>query len=196
MLTVTIAGKQYWNPNTEEFEYTKPVELRLEHSLLSLAKWESNWHIPFLTELERLTPEQQLDYVRCMNVASGTDPAVYKRLTREQWKAINTYMDDPMTATWFHGEPRPNEPRTGTAQRPKRRPPRSGMTTTAEVIYAQMFALGIPKECEKWHLNRLLTLIRVCQEMNAPPKKMKPGERMAQQRLLNEQRRAKLHSKG
>lgn len=196
MLTVTIAGKQYWNPNTEEFEYTKPVELRLEHSLLSLAKWESNWHIPFLTELERLTPEQQLDYVRCMNVASGTDPAVYKRLTREQWKAINTYMDDPMTATWFHGEPRPNEPRTGTAQQPKRRPPRSGMTTTAEVIYAQMFALGIPKECEKWHLNRLLTLIRVCQEMNAPPKKMKPGERMAQQRLLNEQRRAKLHSKG
>lgn len=105
-------------------------------------------------------------------------------------------MDDPMTATWFAGEPKPNEPRNKNTPRPKRRPPRGGTTTTAEVLYAQMFALGIPKECEKWHLNRLLTLIRVSQEMNAPQKKMTPGERMSQQRALNAQRRAKLHTRG
>lgn len=195
MLKLTVAGEQSWNPRTEEFEYTKPVELRLEHSLLSLAKWESKWHVPFLTSSGNMTREQQLDYIRCMTVTQGTDPAVYRKLTREQLTAINEYMDDPMTATWFAGEPKPNEPKDKRTARPKRRPPRGG-TTTAEVLYAQMFALGIPKECEKWHLNRLLTLIRVGQEMNAPQKKMSPGERMSQQRALNAQRKAKMHTRG
>lgn len=195
MLKLTVAGEQSWNPRTEEFEYTKPVELRLEHSLLSLAKWESKWHVPFLTSSGNMTREQQLDYIRCMTVTQGTDPAVYRKLTREQLTAINEYMDDPMTATWFAGEPKPNEPKDKRTARPKRRPPR-GETTTAEVLYAQMFALGIPKECEKWHLNRLLTLIRVGQEMNAPQKKMTPGERMSQQRALNAQRKAKMHTRG
>lgn len=195
MLKLTVAGEQSWNPRTEEFEYTKPVELRLEHSLLSLAKWESKWHVPFLTSSGNMTREQQLDYIRCMTVTQGTDPAVYRKLTREQLTAINEYMDDPMTATWFAGEPKPNEPKDKRIARPKRRPPRGG-TTTAEVLYAQMFALGIPKECEKWHLNRLLTLIRVGQEMNAPQKKMSPGERMSQQRALNAQRKAKMHTRG
>lgn len=195
MLKLTVAGEQSWNPRTEEFEYAKPVELRLEHSLLSLAKWESKWHVPFLTSSGNMTREQQLDYIRCMTVTQGTDPAVYRKLTREQLTAINEYMDDPMTATWFAGEPKPNEPKDKRTARPKRRPPR-GETTTAEVLYAQMFALGIPKECEKWHLNRLLTLIRVGQEMNAPQKKMTPGERMSQQRALNAQRKAKMHTRG
>ena len=197
MLTIVIPGVQSWNPNTSEFQYTKPVELKLEHSLLSLAKWESNWHIPFFSSSAQMTPEQQLDYLRCMTVTQGVDPAVYKRLTRENWNAINRYMDDPMTATWFRGEPKPNEPKTKTnTPRPHARPRRGGTETTAEVLYAQMFQLGIPKECEKWHLNRLLTLLRVCQEANTPPKKMSRGEAMAQQRMLNAQRRARLNSKG
>lgn len=196
MLKLTVAGEQSWNPRTEEFEYTKPVELRLEHSLLSLAKWESKWHVPFLTSSGSMTREQQLDYIRCMTVTQGTDPAIYRKLTREQLTAINEYMDDPMTATWFAGEPKPNEPKDKRTTRPKRRPPSGGTITTAEVLYAQMFALGIPKECEKWHLNRLLTLIRVGQEMNAPQKKMTPGERMSQQRALNAQRKAKMHTRG
>jgi hypothetical protein len=196
MLKLTVAGEQSWNPRTEEFEYAKPVELRLEHSLLSLAKWESKWHVPFLTSSGNMTREQQLDYISCMTVTQGTDPAVYRKLTREQLTAINEYMDDPMTATWFAGEPKPNEPKDKRTARPKRRPPHGGTTTTAEVLYAQMFALGIPKECEKWHLNRLLTLIRVGQEMNAPQKKMTPGERMSQQRALNAQRKAKMHTRG
>lgn len=196
MLTLKIPGEQEWDARKEEFCYTKPVELRLEHSLLSLAKWESNWHIPFLTSAGGMTAEQQMDYIRCMTVTQGVDPAVYRRLTREQLMAINQYIDDPMTATWFHGEARPNEPRTGAKARPRPHPRRGGTVATAEVLYGQMFALGIPKECEKWHLNRLLTLLRVMQESQMPAKKMTPGERMAQQRMLNEQRKAKWKTRG
>lgn len=196
MLTLRIEGEQEWDAGKEEFCYEKPAELRLEHSLLSLAKWESKWHIPFLTNAGSMTAAQQMDYIRCMTVTQGADPGVYRRLTREQMATINQYIDDPMTATWFHGEAKPNEPRTGAKARSRPRPRRGGTVTTAEVLYGQMFALGIPKECEKWHLNRLLTLIRVMQESQAPAKKMTPGERMAQQRMLNEQRKAKLRTRG
>ena len=196
MLTLKIPGEQKWDPLREEFLYADPVELRMEHSLLSLAKWESNWHIPFLSSAGTMTGEQQLDYLRCMTVTKVANPAVYRRLTKEQLAAINEYMDDPMTATWFHGEPKPNEPRPRTKAAPGPSLRRSGTETTAEVLYGQMFTLGIPKECEKWHLNRLLTLIRVMQESQAPKKKMRRGDQLAQQRMLNEQRKARLKTKG
>lgn len=197
MLELKIPGRQVWDPNNEEFLYLKPCTLRLEHSLLSLAKWESNWNIPFFSTGQKMTREQQLDYLRCMTLDKGVDPNVYQFLTREQLNAINTYMDDPMTATWFHGEPKPNEIKNHTAvPRPKGRPQRNGTVTTAEVLYCQMFQLGIPKECEKWHLNRLLTLLRVCSEAQTPPKKMSRGEATAQRRALNAQRKAALHTRG
>lgn len=196
MMTLTIPGQQRWNEKTEELVYTPAVILKLEHSLLSLAHWESNWNIPFLSNLDKLTVEQWLDYIRCMTVTKGVDPEVYARLTREQYRSINEYMEAPMTATWFSGEPRPNERKTAGKPRPKRPPRKSRTETTAEVLYCQMFSFGIPKECEKWHLNRLLTLIRVCQESRAPAKKMSKGDRMAQQRMLNEQRKARLKTRG
>lgn len=196
MLKLKIPGRQVWDPNKEEFFYVKETTLRLEHSLLSLAKWESKWHIPFFSTGKKMTREQQLDYLHCMTLDSGVDPQVYQFLTREQMTAINTYMDDPMTATWFRGEPKPNERNQPNAPRPKGRPRRNGTVTTAEVLYCQMFQLGIPKECEKWHLNRLLTLLRVCSEAQMPPKKMSPGEATAQRQMLNAQRKAKLHTRG
>lgn len=197
MLVLKIPARQVWDPNREEFLYIRETTLRLEHSLLSLAKWESKWHIPFFSSSGSMSREQQLDYLRCMTLDKGVDPKVYQFLTREQLNAINTYMDEPMTATWFHGEPKPNEPRDP-AKRPRQKAPprRSGTVTTAEVLYCQMFQLGISKECEKWHLNRLLTLLRVCSEAQTPPKKMSRGEAMAQQRALNAQRKAKLHTRG
>lgn len=103
MITLTIPGQQRWNEKTEEFVYTPAVVLKLEHSLLSLAHWESNWNIPFLSNLDKLTVEQWLDYIRCMTVTKGVDPEVYARLTREQYRSINEYMEAPMTATWFSG---------------------------------------------------------------------------------------------
>ena len=145
MMTLTIPGQQRWNEKTEEFVYTPAVVLKLEHSLLSLAHWESNWNIPFLSNLDKLTVEQWLDYIRCMTVTKGVDPEVYARLTREQYRSINEYMEAPMTATWFSGEPRPNERKTAGKPRPKRPPRKSGTETTAEVLYCQMFSFGIPK---------------------------------------------------
>ena len=196
MLKLKIPGRQVWDPNKEEFFYIKETTLRLEHSLLSLAKWESKWHIPFFSTGQNMTREQQLDYLRCMTLDKGIDPNVYQFLTREQMQAINTYMDDPMTATWFRGEPRPNERNDPNNPRPKPRHRKDGTETTAEVLYCQMFQLGIPKECEKWHLNRLLTLLRVCSESQMPPKKMSPGEATAQRQMLNAQRKAKLGTRG
>lgn len=196
VLTLKIPAKQSWNEKTEEFVYSDAVTLKLEHSLLSLAHWESNWNIPFLSNLDKLTVEQWLDYIRCMTITKGVDPEVYARLTKEQYKAINEYMEAPMTATWFAGESKPNERNSATKPRPKRPPRRGGTVMTAEVLYCQMFSFGIPKECEKWHLNRLLTLIRVCQESQAPAKKMSKGDRLTQQRMLNEQRKAKLKTRG
>ena len=193
MLTLTIPGEQSWDPVKAEFHYTAPTELKMEHSLLSLAKWESKWHIPFLQNAGTMTPEQMLDYLRCMTVSKGVAPDVYRKLKKEQYDAINRYMDDPATATWFRGEGKPNEPRKAA---PRQRHRASETVTTAEVLYCQMFQLGISKECERWHLNRLLTLIRVCQESQTPPKKIKKGDRLAQQRALNEQRKARLHTRG
>lgn len=196
MLEITIPGQQCWDEGKQEFVYGKNTVIRMEHSLVSLSKWECKWHIPFFADTETRTAEQALDYYRCMTVTQGVDPDIYRKMTAENVRAVQTYINDPMTATWFKGEAKPNEPQTGAKRKP-RRPARGGRSVmTAEVVYAQMFSLGIPLECEKWHLNRLLTLIRVCQESNTPPKKMSPGERMAQQRMLNEQRRAKLHTRG
>lgn len=198
MLFINIPGKQYWDPNKEEFVYTEARLIKLEYSLLSLAKWESKWHVPLFSSFNKLTTEQYLDFIRCMTVTQGVPDDVYKRLTSENREAVNAYINDPMTATWFNGEARPNEPQTaGKPRRKPRAPRRRGRTeTTAEVIYAQMALNGIPFECEKWHLSRLLTLIRVCQEMQAPPKKLGKSEAMAQQRMLNEQRKAKMHTRG
>lgn len=196
MLTITIPGEQIWDPVREEFGYTDSTVLTLEHNLLSLAKWESKWHIPFFSNSGTLTREQQLDYLRCMTVGGPVDPAVYRKLTQENWNAIQRYMNDPMTATWFRGEPKPNETGKAPIRRTRPRSGRSGMETTAEVLYAQMIQLGVPKECEEWHLNRLLTLLRVCQEMAMPPRKVGRAEAMTQQRMLNAQRKAKYGTRG
>ena len=178
MLEIEIPGREDWDERTNMFVYEKPTTLRLEHSLLSLSKWESKWHKPWLDPGKPKTREELLDYIRCMTVTQGVDPAVYDRLTRENWAAIRTYMDDPMTATKF-------TPRKGGKQRARYQ--------TAEVIYAAMAGYGIPFSCEKWHLNRLLTLIRACGEENSPPEKMGRNEQMARQRALNAQRLAKYH---
>ena len=194
MLKIIVPAAEFFDEINEEFIYKKEQHLQLEHSLVSLSKWESKWHVPFFTASGELTMEQQLDYIRCMNLNDETDPGVYAMLTKKQLQAITEYMDDPMTATWFRGEPRPNEPRTSKVSPRKLRS--RGTETTAEVIYCQMFQFGVPKECEQWHLNRLMTLLRVCSESQMPPKKMSPGEATAQRQALNAKRKAKLRTRG
>ncbi len=175
------ATEELWDPVKEEFvEPKKEVKLVLEHSLISISKWESKWMKPFLGRQEK-TNEELLDYVRCMTLNPNIDKSVYDRLTVDILKEINEYIECPMTATTF------NNLRT----------PPSREIVTSEVIYYQMIALNIPVEFQKWHLNRLMTLIRVCSIKNDPkPKKMSRREIAARNTALNAKRRAQLHTRG
>lgn len=179
MLTLHIAMREYWDEQKEEFVYQDKKTIQLEHSLVSLSKWEAKWHKPFLTK-EPKSPEEILDYIRFMTITQNVKPDLYGRLTPEHYRQINEYIDDPMTATWFGKE----KSRIGREQ------------VTAELIYYWMIALNIPFECQKWHLNRLLTLIKVCNIKQQPDKKMSKREILANNAALNAARRAKLHTKG
>lgn len=154
--------------------------LELEHSLFSLSKWESTWEVPFLGDGIKTT-EQTIDYVRCMTLTSNVSPEVYARLNNENVMQISSYIDSKMTATWF------KDPPVGPGRKE---------IITAEVIYYWMVALSIPFECQHWHLNRLLTLVKVCNKKNAPEKKMGKNEMLAHRRKLNEERRAKFNTQG
>lgn len=181
MLELVVKGKELYDENTGEFISTKDSVLRLEHSLISLAKWESKWHKPFLGKEEK-TVEEMCDYVRCMTIMQNrVDPNVYLSLDREEFAKLDEYMNDTMTATWFNDK---NNPRS----RQK--------VITAELIYYWMITLQIPFECEKWHLNRLLNLIRVCNNENTPKKKMKNKDVMKQNAELNAARKRMMGTKG
>ena len=180
MLRITIPGTELWDENKQEFLRTKEQTLQLEHSLVSLSKWESKWGKPFLSKRD-MSIEESIDYVRCMTITQNVKPEVYNALTAENMKDIADYINSPMTATYFS---------TNIGAKP------SSEQTTAELIYYWMIALNIPPECQKWHLNRLLTLIRVCEIKNSPPKKMSKREIMSRNAALNAARRKKLNSKG
>ena len=180
MLKITIPAFEGWDEERQEFVDFKEQKLQLEHSLVSLSKWESKWCKPFLTN-DAKTSEETIDYIRCMTLTQNVDPDIYMRLTNENIKQINDYISAPMTATWFSDDSKGS---------------RSREQITSELIYYWMIALTIPFECQKWHLNRLLTLIKVCNVKNAPPKKLSQNEIMSRNRALNEARRKALKSKG
>lgn len=179
MLRITVPAMEYFDEQKSEFVYRKEQTLQLEHSLVSLSKWESKWKKPFLGKEEK-TPEETLDYVRCMTITQNVNPEVYTRLTNANIREINEYIGDPMTATTFHDR----------GSRPNRE------IITSELIYYWMIVNNIPPEYQKWHLNRLLTLIRVCTIKNSPPKKRSTKEIMRENAALNAARRAKLGTKG
>lgn len=185
MLYIHIPEIEFYDSVTEEFGYFKAQDIALEHSLLSIAKWEAKWHKPYLSEEDK-TPEEAIDYIRCMTLTQNVNPEIYNYLNQDIVNQIVAYIEDPMTATWFGSR------KTKGPSRPIRR---NREIMTAEVIYYYMIQLQIPFECQKWHLNRLLTLIRVCSEKNNP-KQMGRQDLLAQQRLLNAQRRARLNTKG
>lgn len=183
MLTITFPEEERWDDDLQEFAYYKAQTINLEHSLVSLSKWESKWNKPFLSQ-EPKTYEESIDYFRFMTITPNVDPDIWKRVTAEQIKQINAYIDAPMTATWFNEKEGQGKGR------------RSSEQVTSEIIYYWMIALNIPFECQKWHLNRLLTLVRVCNIKNTPPKKMSKSEIMSKNKALNAARRARSGSKG
>lgn len=181
MLQILVQACEFWDPIKEEFIYTKEQKLTLEHSLVSLSKWESIWKKPFLSP-DKKTKEEMLSYVKCMTITQNVDDLIYKVITDAQLLMIQQYIEDPMTATWFR-EDKNNKKITRKVM-------------TSEVIYNWMVNARIPFiPCEKWHLNRLLTLIRVYNDTNNP-KKMNRKEIAQQNAALNKARREKLHSKG
>lgn len=180
MISIHIDSGEVYNEKTEEFIKIKEQTILLEHSLVSVAKWESKWEKAFLGS-EKKTNEQMLDYIRCMTITQNVDPIIYKLISNKDLERIIKYIEAPMTATWF------NE--VGGAKS-------SREVVTAEIIYYWMISFNIPVEFQKWHLNRLLTLIKVCSIKNAPKNKMKRSEILSQNRALNQARRKSLNTKG
>ena len=179
MLKITIPEMEFYDEDKNEFIMFNEQVLQLEHSLVSISKWESKWHIPFLDGKDK-TLEQIIDYVRCTTIAQNVKPEVYNRLTEDNLKAISDYIENPMTATTF----------SDFNQRPSRE------IITSEIIYYWMVSFNIPFECQKWHLNKLLTLIKVCNIKNSPPKKMSRQEILSRNRALNEARKKNLNTRG
>lgn len=179
MLTIVIPSKEYFDNEKNEFAYSKETTLQLEHSLLSLSKWEAKWNEPFLSTKDK-TNEQILDYVRCMTLNQNVNKDVYYRLTKENIEEINKYINLPMTATTFKDN----------------NGPKNRDIVTAEIIYYWMISLNVPWECQKWHLNRLLTLIKVCSIKNSPSKKMSKREIMSRNRSLNAARKKAMGTTG
>lgn len=179
MLRITIPETEFYDETKEEFITYKAQVLQLEHSLVSISKWESHWNKPFLSGKDK-TFEELLDYVKCMTITQNVSDDVYKRLTRQNVDEINNYIESPMTATTFSDR--------------KESPNRE--IITSEIIYYWMVTFNIPFECQKWHLNRLLTLIKVCNIKTNPPKKMGKQELAQRNRELNAARKARLNTKG
>jgi len=180
MLKITIPETELWDEANQEFITTKEQTLELEHSLVSLSKWESKWCKPFLSK-EGKTREESVDYIKCMTITPNVDDDTYNYLTNENINQINKYIEAPMTATWF------NETNNQKNSREQ---------VTAELIYYWMIALSIPPEYQNWHLNRLLTLIKVCNIKNQTPKKRSKRDILSQQAALNAARRKQLNTKG
>lgn len=184
MLTIHVPAEELYDEEKNEFITTKETTLRMEHSLISIAKWEARWKKAFLTRRKR-TAEETLDYFRCMTI-NEVDPSVYDRLTSKNVEDILNYINEPMTAVYM-GNPVDDESSRG----------RSKDVITAEVLYYDMTALNIPFECEKWHVNRLLALIHVCQIKNNPnPKTMSKAQLSRRNAKLNAARRKAHNTKG
>jgi len=180
MYQLEIPAREFYDETDSSFITFKKESLQIEHSLVSLSKWESKWCKPFLTK-EPKTREQMVDYLRCMTITQNVHPDTYLYLPDSVFLEVDKYINQPMTATWF----------TENKNAPKNRE-----VITAELIYYWMIAHTIPFECQKWHLNRLLTLIRVCNIKNQPPKKQGRKDMLSQRAALNQARRNQNNSKG
>lgn len=181
MLQLVIPlGYEIFDDEKQEFIIPETKVLRLEHSLVSLSKWESKWCKPFFSKEEK-TPEETIDYIKCMTITQNVNDDIYSHLTRDNIMQVNAYIEAPMTATTFSR----NKKGGGNKE-----------IITSELIYCWMIQLNIPSDYEKWHLNRLLTLIQVCNIKNEPAKKMSNKEIMSRNRALNAARKKNLNTRG
>lgn len=180
MLKITVPGEEFFDETLQEFNTVGDVVLELEHSLVSLSKWESKWEEPFLGPQEKST-EKTLDYIRCMILTADYPPDTLNNLSDENMRQINAYLESKQSATWFSDDPSA---------------PKSREIITSELIYYWLTVFNIPFEVETWNLNRLFTLIKISNVKNAKPKKMSRAEMADRNRRLNAERKAKLKTSG
>ena len=195
MLTITIPDLELFDEDTSTFSTIKGQTIALEHSLGSISKWEAKWKEPYLSDKPK-TVAQSIDYVRCMTITQNVNPLLYKNLSNEMMQKIQEYINDPMTATWINKSGKPQNKLSGPQS-----PSRNKRVVTSELVYYWMFESGIPMECQRWHFNRLMTLIEVCSEERkaADPnnkKKMSPRDIARSRSALNAQRKAHMHTRG
>ena len=181
MLEIDVPAGEIYLENESRFVEYPAVTLRLEHSLLSISKWEAKWRKPFLDVKAKKSLEESVDYVRCMTLNQNVNPLCYKGITGEMLERVNAYVNADLTATTFSRPP---------AQPPNRQ------VVTSELIYYWMAGYGISIECQKWHLSRLMTLIRIFDIKSGSQKKMSQSEIIAQNKALNEARRRASRSRG
>ena len=178
MLQIIVQGQEMWNEELEIYEYSATTELDLEHSLVSISKWESIWHKPFFSR-EPHTEEETMSYIKCMTINHNVKDLVYAAMTNEDMNKIADYIEDTQSAI-------PKQKGKG----------HSRELITSEKIYSWMFGYGIPKECEKWHISRLLNVIDLLNDANTPAKKRSPNEIARDYASINAKRKAKLHTRG
>lgn len=183
MLKITIPEQEVYIEESDEIHYIREQVLTLEHSLVSISKWESRWIKPFIDRKDKTT-EELIDYIRCMTLTQNVDPLIYNYIPNSEFNKIIDYINAPMTATTIN---RHNEFKAGIGRHE---------VITSEIIYYWMVTLGIPFECQKWHINRLITLIQVCNIKNSPNKNMSKKSVYSQNAALNAARRKASRSKG
>lgn len=179
MLQLVIPDLEAYDESKSEFVILNGKTIQVEHSLVSISKWESKWNKPFLKDYKK-TVEETIDYIKCMTITQNVNNDLYSRLTNENVDEVTRYIKMPMTATRIIDDDKSP----------------SKEIITSELIYYWMIAYNIPFECQKWHLNRLLTLIRVCDRKNKKPKKMSRSEIINRNRTLNEQRKQQYNTNG
>lgn len=188
MLELKIESQEFFNETISEFIELPAVTLKLEHSLLSISKWESRNHKRFIENTKNKksnkTVEEMRDYIRCMTLNHDVPDIIYSCLTAEHFDRINEYIGDSMSATTFVDNSNQNGPK------------KSNEAVSSELVYYWMTVFNIPFECEKWHFNRLMTLIQICSIKNKPSKKMSKGSVMKQNAALNAARRKATNTRG
>lgn len=181
MLTIKIPDREFYDEQSNQFITVEGKTIQLEHSLISISRWEAIWEKPFLSEDEK-TYQETISYIQCMTITHNVDPKLYYQLGKDELEKIDEYTHRKMTATTV------THRKLGSAGQ--------GKVLTSEAIYSQMVILGIPIECEKWHLSRLLMLIEVNAIETGPKEKMPLRDQLAMQRQLNEQRRRQYKTRG
>lgn len=179
MLQITVKGRELWDEASGVFDSFDDITLNLEHSLVSVSKWEARWHKPFFSNIKHTEAETQ-DYVKCMCVDCDVSDSVIQSLSNDDYHKIDSYINDPMSAI-----PIKNTKSSG-----------RGGFLPSEKIYSWMISYGIPFECERWHISRLLNLINLCEETRTPPNKKSSREVASMYSKLNAERRKQYNTRG